>query len=152
MKKIVLITALFFAMPAFAQETMPPECRILQKHEPSAGVNYQAGVDVYGNPVVPADIHAAPMGMGAQTIVIPLSIDMAQRLQGQNIAGLDMTSTIGFIEVAPDGRVTYNGQDLTGQVHLLCDGNLPETAVPANGQTARDVVKSAPVSSEGKVK
>ena len=146
MKKLVFVLLLLSA-PAFAQETVPPECRILEQHKPSADANYQPGVDVHGKPVVPADINAAqPMGLdGQQTIVIPLSIDMAKRLQGQNIQGLDMTSTIGFIEVGPGGRVTYNGRDLTGQVHVLCDRNPRETDVPANGQTSPDAVEYPPV-------
>ena len=146
MRKIFLVV-LLLAAPAFAQETVPPECRILEQHKPSASVNYQPGVDVHGKPVVPADINAAPpMGVdGQQTIVIPLSIDMAERLQGQNIEGLDMTSTLGFIEIAPGGRVTYNGRDLTPQVQVLCDRKPQNAAIPANGQMPPDTVEYAPV-------
>ena len=138
---------MLFSTAAFAQEAFPPECRVVEHYKPSADANYQPGVDVHGKPVVPADVNAAPpMGLdGQQTVVIPLSIDMAKRLQGQNIEGLDMTSTLGFIEVGPGGRVTYNGQDLTRQVHVLCDRNPQESAVPANGQTPPDAVEYPPV-------
>lgn len=144
MKKIFLAVLLLSA-PAFAQETIPPECRILEQHKPSADVNYQPGVDVHGKPVVPADINAAPPMAVDGPIVIPLSIDMAQRLQGQNIEGLDMTSTLGFIEVRPGGRVAYNGRDLTDQIQILCDQKPQDTAIPANGQTPSDAVEYAPV-------
>jgi hypothetical protein len=150
MKKFAFALLLLSA-PAYANESIPPECRILEQHKPSGDVNYQPGVDVHGKPVVPADINAAPMGLdGQQTIVIPLSIDMAKRLQGQNIQGLDMTSTLGFIEVGPGGRVSYNGQDLTSQVHVLCDQNPMDSAVPANGQTPPDAVEYAPVKKKPK--
>ncbi len=145
MKKYLLIALFAFASPAMAQETLPPECRLLKEHKPSADVNYRPGVDVHGKPVVPADINAAPMGLESQTIVVPLSVDLAERLQNQNINGLEMTGTLGFIEIAPGGRVTYNGQDLTGQVHVLCDQKPQEAAAPANGQTPSDAVEYAPV-------
>ena len=149
MRKLLVLLCLI-PLSAMAQEGVPPECRVLKEHVPDAGVAYQPGVDVYGKPVVPADINADPMGLNGQSIVIPLSIDMAKRLQGQNIPGLDMTSTLGFIEVAPNGRVTYNGQDLTGQVHMLCDQKPQETAAPADGQTPPDAVEYAPVKKKPK--
>lgn len=140
MKKLLVLLCML-PVTAMAQEGMPPECRILKEHK-SKDAAYQPGVDVHGKPVVPADINAAPMGLDSQTIVIPLSIDMAQRLQGANIAGLDMTSTLGFIEVGPGGHVTYNGQDLTNQVHVLCD---QPPAAPPDGQAKPDAVEYAPV-------
>lgn len=145
MKKFVF-ALLLFSTPAFAQDIVPPECRILEQYQTSGGADYRPGVDVRGKPVVPADINAAPpMGLDGQTIVVPLSIDMAERLQGQNIQGLDMASTLGFIEVGPNGRVIYNGQDLTSEIHVLCDDNPQETAVPADGQMPPDTVEYAPV-------
>lgn len=149
MKHFIFLVALFLAFPAFAQEMLPPECRLLKEHRPSEDVAYQAGVDVHGNPVVPADVNAAPMGLDSQTLVVPLSVDLAKRLQNHSIQGLDMTGTLGFIEIEPGGRVLYNGQDLTGQVHVLC-GRKPhmkaqETAIPPDGHAAPDIVESAPV-------
>ena len=62
---------------------------------------------------------------------------------------LNLEATPGFLEIAPSGRVTYNGQDLTSQVHAVCAGNTRETAAPAaaapDRQTAPDVIESAPV-------
>lgn len=150
MKKLLFVLCLFFTVAAQAQEDVPPECKVLKDHKPSSDVAYQAGVDVHGKPVVPVDVNAAPMGMDSQTIVIPLSIDMAKRLQGMNINSLDMTSTLGFIEVGPGGRVTYNGQDLTGQIHVLCDQNLQNSAPSADGQTPPDAVEYAPVKKKPK--
>jgi len=140
MKKL-LLAFLLFATPAFANESIPPECRLLPEHKASADVAYQPGVDVHGKPVVPADLNAAPMGLDQQTIVVPLSVDLAERLQNQNIAGLQMTGTLGFLEIAPGGRVTYNGQDLTNQIHVLCGQKPAESVPPANGQTPPDAVQ-----------
>lgn len=145
MKYFIFLIVMFLALPVCAQETLPPECRLLKEHKPSADVTYQAGVDVRGRPVVPADVNAAPMGLESQTLVVPLSVDLAKRLQGNSIQGLDMTGTLGFIEIEPGGRVLYNGQDLTGQVHVLCGRRPQGTAVSPDGQAAPDIVESAPV-------
>lgn len=146
----ILTFLLFVLLPvtAHAQDDgkYPPECRLLADHKASADIAYKPGVDVRGKPVVPADINAAPMGLDQQTLVVPLTINLAQRLQTQNVRGLELRATPGFLEIAPSGRVTYNGQDLTSQVHALCAENPPEI-VPSDAampdrQTAPDVIKS----------
>jgi hypothetical protein len=88
------------------------------------------------------------MGLAEQTIVVPLTIDLAKRLN-HHTKGLNLEATPGFLEIAPSGRVTYNGQDLTSQVHAVCAGNPQEIVPPAvaapDRQTAPDVIESAPV-------
>lgn len=151
MKKFLTICALCLlaSAGAMAQEGLPPECRILPEHKAANDVTYQPGVDVRGKAVVPADINADPMGISAQTIIVPLTVDLAKRLQNQNIAGLEMEGTLGFLEIASSGRVTYNGQDLTSQVHALCGEKPTGTAAteppPPDRQTPPDIIKSAPV-------
>lgn len=151
MKKFLTIATLcvLASTVAMAEEGMPPECRILPEHKAANDVTYQPGVNVRGKAVVPADINADPMGISTQTIVVPLTVDLAKRLQNQNIAGLEMEGTLGFLEIAPSGRVTYNGQDLTSQVHALCGEKPAETPVETppqpDRQTPPDTIKSAPV-------
>jgi hypothetical protein len=126
----------FCADITYAQE-LPPECRVLPEHKTREDVAYKPGVDVNGKPVIPADINAAPMEFN-ETLVVPLSVDLAERLGSQNIEGLDMTGTLGFLEIHPDGRVAYNGRDLTPQIYALCGEN------PAS-QSEADAVKSGEV-------
>lgn len=121
-----------------AQEGQPPECRLLPEHKANASVAYQPGVDVHGKPVVPADLNAAPMDMGRQSVIVPLNIDLAKRLQGSGVQGLNLESTLGFLEIQPNGRVLYNGQDLTTQVYVLCDKKPQENAPSGDGQKAAD--------------
>jgi hypothetical protein len=149
MRYALIPALLLISVPAFAAEVqLPPECRVLPEHKAAADVNYQPGVDVHGKAVVPADVNSNPMGMN-QTIVVPLTIDLAQRLQGMNVQGLNLETTLGFLEFSPDGRVTYDGQDLTTQVHVLCSGKGVETVASpppvTDRQTPPDVLKSAPV-------
>ena len=149
MKRLTILLAIILSFgwnAAYAETSLPPECRVLPEHKASKGVAYQPGVDVRGKPVVPADVNADPMGLSGQTIVVPLTIDLAKRLQNQNVPGIGMEGTLGFLEVAPDGRVTYNGRDLTSQVHVLCGKGALDEVPAANGQKAPDALEYAPVS------
>ncbi len=155
MKLIFLFFVLTISGFAQAQETfIPPECRILPDHRAQANVSYQAGVDVNGKPVVPADVNSPQIAL-PKTIIVPLTIDLAKRLQGSNIPGLNLEGTLGFLEIGSDGRVNYDGRDITPQVYVLCgrEGadepeNKPDTAPSEpnapDGQKAIDVIKSKP--------
>ena len=145
MKQAALFFIVLIAVfPAWGETVvLPPECRSLTEHRPAADVAFKPGEDARGKKVVPADINAAPMGLSAEPVVIPLTVDLARRLQNQNIDGLELKGTLGFLEVAPSGRVTYNGQDLTPQVYAVCDQSLAPAPVPAaDGQTTPDTIKS----------
>jgi hypothetical protein len=132
--KVCIIALVLLSKPCLANEA-PPECRYFTEHKPAPDVAYQPGMGVHGKPVVPADLNAAPMGLEKQNIVIPLTVDFAERL---NIQSANLEGTLGFIEVTPEGRVTYNGQDLTPQAYAVCG---QKTAPAPDGQTAPDPLK-----------
>lgn len=146
---------LFFWIPAFAGmllvvegalaqvvvEDTPPECRLLTEHAPQSDVTYQGGFDVNGKAVVPADLNAAPVPV-PDKIIVPLTIDLAQRLQNNNVQGLNMDATLGFLEFERNGRVLYNGRDLTNQVYALCGQKSGVSAPTTDGQTPDDALKS----------
>lgn len=141
MKKLLITLLLcILSTPAWAQEEdgIPPECRLLPDHKANADVAYKPGVDVHGKPVVPADLNATPM-VDTDTIVVPLSVDLAQRINS-SVAGLQLEGNLGYLEITKDGRVSHNGQDWTSQVHVLC-GKEP---VSADGQPPKDVIKYEP--------
>lgn len=143
MRPILIIILAFISTSATAQDQtveLPPECRLLPEHRPSADVAYQPGVDVHGKAVVPADLNASPMAV-PDTVVVPLTIDLAQRLNNPPVSGAKFDANLGYLEIEKSGRVTHNGQDLTSQVYLLC-GKQP---VSADGQGAADVIKSGAV-------
>jgi len=143
MMRWVLLT-LILVLPSIAKaqdvvNTVPPECRMLPDHKPSADVAYKPGVDVHGNPVVPADVNATPFEGANQTVVVPLTVDLAKRMH-QAPQGAELEGNLGYLEIHPDGRVVYNGQDWTNQVYVLC-GKQP---VSGNGQPPQDVIKYPP--------
>lgn len=142
MIRVILSLLLFFPLSVRAED-LPPECRLLPAHVANNDVTYQPGVDVHGNKVVPADLNASSFAF-PDVVTVPLGIDLAQRLQGLNIQGLQMESPMGILEIHRNGRVVYNGQDWTPQVYAVC-GQVPPDIAPAgglDGQAAEDAIKS----------
>lgn len=126
---------------AFAQEGKPEECRLLPPHRPDAGAAYRPGVDVHGKPVVPADLNAPPV-MGSGRVIVPLSVDLKKRLENIDMKGIEMDSQLGILEIYPDGRVTYDGADLTPQIHAVCAQTPPVPLAAEAGQDAVNDIKS----------
>jgi hypothetical protein len=87
---------------------------------------------------VSADINAPVTSIATDTIVVPLTVDLAKRMHGQNIAGLNMEGSIGYLEIHPDGRVSHDGQDWTSQVYVLCG----KSAISSGGQEAGNIINS----------
>lgn len=150
MKALFFFAALLFSDLAMAQTL--PECRMLTEHRPEADVAFKPGEDAKGKKVVPADINASPIGQ-EDPIVIPLTVDLAQRLGNQGVTGLQLETTTGFLEVSKNGRVTYNGQDITSQTYAVCatGGSGGTNAKPPevderefDGQKPGDTIKYAP--------
>ena len=142
---LFLIAGLLSA-PAWA-DTLPEECRLLGAHKPGSGMVYQPGVDVHGNPVAPADLNDGTTIDLPDVITVPLTIDLAQRLQNSHVEGLQLEAPLGLLEIHKNGRVVYNGQDWTPQIYALCGKEAPvlpprKPSTADNGQKAADAIKS----------
>ncbi len=97
---------------------------ILSTQGSNVGPTYQAGVDAYGRPVVPANVDQAytrdVIGQNDK-VRVPLEMDLAQRLLTMPQAqGITLQAPLGMLEVYKDGRVTYNDQDWTSPINSLC--------------------------------
>lgn len=127
MKKPVLTMLLLMVstFPAYAKDE-PVLCRLRAQHVARADVAYKAGVDVQGNPVAPADINAAPQ-MLADIVRVPLPVELAKVL---NIMpeGVELKAGLGLIEIFKNGRVAYNGLDISNQMDVLCGDKVPGQA------------------------
>lgn len=138
----------FVSFPVIARDesdgkssTLAVEKIVCQKavaRTPSADVAYQSGVDVDGNPVTPADVSAptaSTASMVPDYVSVPLTIDLAKRLNYQLPAGAEMNSVLGNLSIYKDGRVQFNGQDLSPQVTALCAGEtVPPVSLPISAQ------------------
>jgi hypothetical protein len=139
MKKFALMTVvsvlgLSLSVPALAQDKNTV-CRLLTPGGKSTAVappsaNYVPGVDVGGKPVVPADVNAAPASIIApDKIRIPVTISVLQGLQLP--PGTKLDAEAGMVEVFMNGKVMYNGQDITPQTYAACGMQAPAEAVTA---------------------
>lgn len=105
-------------------------CRALVSHTPQDDVTYRPGTDmVNGKQVVPADIQANSdvNFLKSQTLEIPLSVDVARRLNLSR-PGIEMQAALPPLQLRPDGRVFWQGRDLTTQTVDLCEGYKPPEA------------------------
>lgn len=103
--------------------------QLAEAYKPSSNVEYKAGVNVHGKPVVPADLNgAAPLDMsGIYPIRIPLKLDIIERYNLDVPDGIIGEAPIAEIVVQQDGRTTYNGHDISGNLQGYClDGEKPE--------------------------
>jgi len=117
---VCIALASLLVSPAFATETPkldPSFCQKLVKHVPDADVAYQAGIDVHGKPVVPADLDGGQAIDLPQEITIPLTVDLMSflNLDTRALPASAMKRNdlqLGTLTLRGD-QVFYNGQPLT---------------------------------------
>jgi hypothetical protein len=116
----VVLSGAVFAAVAEKPAVPPAVCRMVTKHTPNADVAYQAGVDVHGKSVAPADLPgAAPMQI-PQTFTIPLTLQLAKALNlntaqfPANQLGSTTEIPLGTLSVTGD-KVLLDGQPLSDQ-------------------------------------
>lgn len=89
---------------------------------PAEDVEYQPGIDAKGNFIVPPDI-----GFAAQPNIfpmrIPLELDIIERFNLDVPIGIISDPEVAGIMIYEDGKVTYNGQDVSDNVQAFCQNN-----------------------------
>lgn len=145
MIKIIMLFSLFLITPAYAQNDLAL-CKLRTPHVAAADVSYKPGVDVYGNPVVPADLNFVSAAI-PDIIHVPMSVDLVQRL-AHVPDGMKMKAETGTAEIHKDGRVILNGQELTQKVAAICDEQAPPVTSPQQAEEKTPVEISAQDESE----
>jgi hypothetical protein len=87
----------------------PEYCAQQVEAQPAPGVAYQAGTDVYGRPVAPADIpgsNQAGLPVGTNILVDPT--------RRSPVPGVRQETYVGTVTVDPAGRALMNGRPLDG--------------------------------------
>ena len=165
---LIVVLGLFGSVQAHAEDLVVDVslCRTLVSHSPRNDVNYQPGKDyVNGKQVVPADVSTSASQdlnfLKTETIEIPLTVDLARKV-GLDAQDIKMEKQLPPLYLRPDGRVFWQGRDLTAQAIDLCEGyKLPENlsgrdkpapikspATPA-APVVNDVAKPAPPAQSG---
>lgn len=122
--------------------------------------DYQAGVDVNGNAVAPADVSTAPAVAVPDYTEVPMTVDLAQRI-GVLPAGAEMKLPVANLKLYKNGKVEYNGQDITATTTTLCGNSgksvvstaqnngvtnpVPAADAPAQMRVAPSVTENPPV-------
>lgn len=135
MKRVLLIIILLSAASPARAEDDSALCRFWNTHRPSADVAYRPDADVHGNPVVPADIDAPMPSLLPSRVTFPLTVDMAQAFNIPVPPGTEMDADFGMIEVYTDGKVLFNGQDISAQAQVACTGKAAGLPVPQQAES-----------------
>lgn len=124
-------------------------CGQLYVAHDGAGAAYTPGVDVNGKPVAPADLPAAgPVVTVPDYIAVPLTVNLAEKLSQPLPEGAEVKGVLGNLRLYKNGKVEYNGQDLTAKVTTLCAAKSPshsEAIIPAPATPPAD----QPIMGEG---
>lgn len=112
-------------------------CRTLPDYQKPAGADYVPGADAQGRPVVPADLNALDASI-PDVVNVPISVDVIRRFSLVVPEGLEMKPDVGVVGVHRDGRVTYNGQDITRQAYSVCAKDT-EVSLPADAAVQPEV-------------
>ncbi|MCC7305195.1 MAG: hypothetical protein IT558_02935 [Alphaproteobacteria bacterium] len=127
MRFLAFIMFVLVSFPALAeeanQETM---CRLLPEHRPEVNIAFSPGVDVHGKAVVPADVEGAKPLQNFDTVEIPVEINLLQKFGVDAPAGVELQPYAALISIHKDGRVDYNGQDISQQAYALCKDKKDE--------------------------
>lgn len=89
---------------------------------------YQAGMDVNGKPVVPADV-APSANAEPDYVEVPMTVDLAKRMN-LSVAGAEMKMPVANLRLYKDGRVEYNGQDISSNASSMCGYGHRSEAMP----------------------
>lgn len=122
---------------------------------PATGVQsptYQAGIDARGQPVPPADVTTLTNSDQPDYVEVPMTIDLAQRMglnAALNAEAAEMKLPVANLKLYQNGKVEYNGQDISSHAASLCGSDktsqkvieTPGEIEPAAGQ---DQMISAP--------
>ena len=140
MRIALFITVLMVTMPAFAQEetTVTVLCENLPDYIAPEGVNFVPGQD----DVVPADVGGGVEQPLSDPVRIPVQIELEEFFDLNDfthVQGLDLEPTVSMLEIYQDGRVLYNGQDVSKQVLVAC-----EREQASDGQAVDNAVNSEP--------
>ena len=131
---LVFLVALLFSPVVFAQAApVGSLCKALK----------EKSVAHVGDSLVPADIHPLDGSLGI--VHIPIAIDLAQRYGLVFPPGAELKPDVALIGIHPDGRVSYNGQDLAADFTEICARKNLDNAKEGNGQEALDSLGSPSV-------
>lgn len=135
--RFLLAALLLIASPAWAQYDHDI-CTRITHHVPVSDVAHKPGAE----DVVPADLRGSLDG-GLGGLDIPIEINLAE-LSGNEFLPDDLQ--VATVSLFQDGRVEYNGQDVSRSVSAACEA--AEDVPVEDGQSEEKLVPSEPENTE----
>ncbi len=148
MRWLLAFFVIFHSTSVFAQVvSIEGLCDNLPVYKQQEGVEHVPGAE----DVVPADLN--PLKAATPDVInIPIDVILAERFAAVNIpSDLELHPTVATVSVHKDGRVEYNGQDISDQAYRFCEedsavfegvGQL--NTEQGNGQQGQDILSSEP--------
>lgn len=121
LSSLVVIFLFAYAPQSKAEEVLISSfCQQVKSYQ-SGGAEYTPGVDVNGNAVAPADLNAIDMPI-VDPVQLPVEIYLQDYfdLDLPDVPGLELKPTIADLEIFQDGRILYNGQDISQPLLEQC--------------------------------
>ena len=115
LKIVAACAAMTLCNPAAAQTVSikPADCAHLVRHVAASDVNFEAGVDLQGRFVVPADVGGGVRLEPPTEFTIPITVDLQKRLGIPADPNQFQTQNFSVGTVAwSNGRGYFNGQPL----------------------------------------
>lgn len=145
----LFIILVLLSNAAFAQtfSSAPNLCEQISSHTPNADVEFKPNTEN----VVPADINPLNAAI-PDKIDIPITIELAERFPDLNIdPDLLLRPEVAKLSIHQDGRVEYNDQDITTQIHAECgksqttDGQTPTPSLPSKPIEVKEGIEAEPL-------
>ena len=126
LRYLVLFMALFaFNDAAMAQDVQViSSCSAAAKLAADQGAEYKPGVDVHGKAVTSANLNNEIKAL-SYPIEIPIEVNLIEfldlELPDAARGAVELDPNVAFLSVHEDGRIEYNGQDVSSKVSYSCE-------------------------------
>lgn len=147
MRILTFLVLLLLPFQAYAQDK-EVFCKELTEHVPDDDVNYKPGREG----VVPADVDGGIAQPVFDPISVPIQVELLEYMDLDVPKGIDLEPYVAQVDVFQDGRVLYNGQDISKQTLVLCsdvDGQAEEDALNSQSEETEEIkegIERAPLS------
>lgn len=116
-------------------------CQQVAAYHETGEADYVPGVDVHGNPVSSADLSMIEVPI-VDPVGINFEVDLRDYFDLSDVIpeGAEMKPSFLDLEIHQDGKILYNGYDITDPINAKCGD---ETVSNVDGQGVKDAVNSA---------
>jgi|GEM_PF-2838347 len=156
MRTLLYISLLVFPLTSHAQDdAIDKLCEHVNQERPRHNsAEYIPGMDVHGNPVVPASPPDSGMKSRIlnETIALPINVDLAERYGLELPAGLNIEPNVANVVLFSDGSIGYGNENITPSIKSFCEALSQEIEKNQSNQEEPHGHESAnPVLSSDKI-